>query len=65
MILISIPWYEGLQIKLACYKIFNIKRWIHLDVFAVMDNGKTVKHQHYGVYEPQKPRDSTFSLQIC
>lgn len=44
MILISIPWYEGLQIKLARYKIFNIKRWIHLDVFAVMDNGKTVKH---------------------
>lgn len=34
MILISILWYEGLQIKLACYKILNIKHWIHLDMFA-------------------------------
>lgn len=34
MILISIQWYEGLQIKLACYKILNIKHWIHLDMYA-------------------------------
>lgn len=39
MILISILWYEGLQIKLACYKILNIKHGIHLDVFAQTGNG--------------------------
>lgn len=34
VILISILWYERLQIKLACYKILNIKHRIHLDMFA-------------------------------
>lgn len=44
MILISILWYERLQIKLACYKTLNIKHWIHLDMFAQTGNVKNVEY---------------------
>lgn len=65
MILISIPWYDGLQIKLAYYKIFNIKCWIHLDMFPLMDSATTVKYHSIMAYiSYKKPKKQNFPLYI-